>query len=47
MQWVELRSKDGFKRIDFVLSNPGIPHTVFSGDIDKRLEAIFKDIFTN
>jgi len=47
VQWVELRSEGGSNRFGLVLSNLGIPHTDFTGDIDTRLEAIFKDIFAN
>ncbi|MFH1231260.1 MAG: CfrBI family restriction endonuclease, partial [Planctomycetota bacterium] len=45
VEWVELRSKDGYKRFTKVLDKLDIPHTDFSGDIDSRLGKIFKEIF--
>ncbi len=45
VDWVELRCKDGFKRFKLVLENLKIPHTEFEGDINKRLEEIFEEIF--
>lgn len=45
VEWVELRSKNGYKRFTKVLDKLNIPHTDFSGDIDSSLEKIFKEIF--
>lgn len=45
VEWVELRNDEGFKRFDLVLKNLNISHTRFEGNIDDRLELIYKDIF--
>ena len=43
IEWVELH--DGYQRFERVLSNLKIPHSDFKGDIDYKLEEIFKEIF--
>lgn len=45
VEWVELRSKDGFQRFQKVLENLKISHSKFIKNIDKELELIFKQIF--
>ncbi|MCD6595656.1 CfrBI family restriction endonuclease [bacterium] len=45
VEWVEMRTEDGYKRFLVVLKNLGIPGKDFKGDIDKRLTAIFREIF--
>ena len=45
VEWVELRSAGGFKRFETVLDHLKIPHGKLSGDIDSKLERIFKEIF--
>ncbi|MGB9595352.1 MAG: CfrBI family restriction endonuclease [Candidatus Poribacteria bacterium] len=45
VQWVELRSQEGYKRFALILSKLGIPYDDNIDDIDIKLEAIFKDIF--
>ncbi len=45
VEWVELRSKNGFKRFEKVLDHLKIPHKKLSENIDKDLEIIFKEIF--
>jgi hypothetical protein len=45
VEWVELRSKDGFQRFKKVLENLDIPHNELIKNIDKELEVIFKQIF--
>ncbi len=44
-EWVELRSKDGYKRFSTVLEKLGIPHRQFNGNIDKKLNSIFQKMF--
>src|SRR5205085_9344492 len=44
VQWVELRTDDGYKRFAKVLHNLNIPYQDFKGDIDKKLDEIFNDI---
>jgi hypothetical protein len=44
--WVELQSKDGYKRFKNVLEKLKIPHEDFSNNIDSALEVIFRDIFS-
>jgi len=46
IHWVELHSKDGYKRFKNVLEELKIPHEDFSNNIDSALEVIFKDIFS-
>lgn len=45
IEWIELRNEEGFKRFAEVLKNLKIPHLEFKGNIDERLEQIYKDIF--
>jgi len=45
VEWVELRSDDGFKRFGVVLNNLMIPHGNLPNNIDQKLEAIFNEIF--
>lgn len=44
-EWIELRSTEGYKKFSQILQKLGIPHTPFNGDIDKKLDIIFKEIF--
>jgi hypothetical protein len=46
VHWVELHSKDGYKRFKNVLEELEIPHEDFLSNIDSTLEVIFKDIFS-
>lgn len=45
VEWVEMRNEDGYKRFNLVLKNLNIPHTDFTGDVNKRLEEIYREIF--
>jgi len=45
VEWVELRSKDGYKRFNKVLKNLGIPYTDFNGNANNKLDEIFNEIF--
>jgi len=45
VEWVEMRTENGFKRFLVVLKNLGISGKDFKGNIDKRLTEIFKEIF--
>jgi len=45
VEWVELRSDDGFKRFETVLDHLKITHGKLPENIDKKLETIFKEIF--
>jgi len=45
INWVELRSENGWRRFKIALENLGIPHKDFNGNIDNELEKIFADIF--
>ncbi len=45
VEWVEMRSKDGFRRFETVLDNLKIPHEKLSDNFDKKLEIILKEIF--
>lgn len=45
INWVELRSKNGFRRFKLVLEKLEIPHSDFNDDLDKNLNIIFTQIF--
>jgi len=45
VEWVELRSKDGYRRFSKVLKNLGIPYVDFKGDANNKLDEIFNEIF--
>ncbi len=45
VNWIELRSENGYQRFEKALQNLGIPCTSFSGDLDKKLTEIFAKIF--
>lgn len=45
VEWVELRSDGGFKRFGTVLNKLKIPHSKLPDNIDKKLEAVFREIF--
>ena len=45
IEWVELRNFNGYKRFKKVLENLNIIHSDFSGNIDEKLNDIFKEIF--
>jgi len=46
INWVELRSKDGYKRFKMALESFGISHKDYYGNIDNDLEKIFDEVFT-
>ena len=45
INWVEMRSENGFKRFKGALEKLDIPHKDLSGNFDEKLEEIFKEIF--
>ena len=45
-EWVEMRNENGYKRFLTVLNNLNIPCKDFEGDLEERLERIFKEIFS-
>lgn len=45
VRWVELRDENGYKRFRLVLQELGIPHTNFTGDLDKHLDSILNELF--
>lgn len=45
IEWVEMRTHNGYRRFMEVLENLGIPHKDFTGNINERLKEIFLDIF--
>jgi len=45
VEWVELRHDSGYKRFKTVLENLNIKHEDFEGDVDSRLDEIFRGIF--
>ncbi len=47
IEWVELRSPQGYKRFLTVLDNLDIPGEDFDGDINVRLDEIFEVIFSD
>ena len=44
IEWLELKSKDGFRKFDKVLNNLKIPHTKLLGNIDKKLCSILQKL---
>jgi DNA-dependent RNA polymerase auxiliary subunit epsilon len=44
INWVELRSENGYRRFKLALENIGIPHSDYNGNLDSDLENIFKEI---
>jgi hypothetical protein len=45
VNWIELRSENGYQRFEKALQSLGISYNKFSGDIDKKLTEIFALIF--
>jgi hypothetical protein len=45
VEWVELRSDGGYKKFKEVLKNLDIPYKDFNGNLNKKTEEIFKEIF--
>lgn len=45
INWIEMRSENGFKRFKLALEKLEIPHKDLSGNFDEKLETIFKEIF--
>jgi hypothetical protein len=45
INWVELRSENGFRRFKLALEKLDIPHSDYVGEIEKDLEIIFAQIF--
>lgn len=45
VEWVELRSNNGFQRFEVVLDHLKIPHSKLPKNVDQKLEGIFKEIF--
>lgn len=45
INWVELRSEEGYKRFNIVLNNLNIPHTEYNGKLEDDLKEIFKKVF--
>lgn len=45
VQWVELRTPDGYKRFQDVLKALNVPHSDLAGDINIKLETILTEIY--
>ena len=45
INWIEMRSENGWKRFKIALENLGIPHKDYNGNLDNDLDKIFADIF--
>ena len=45
VEWVELRTKEGYKRFTKVLDKFKIPYKSLNTDINKKLDIIFRKIF--
>ncbi|MBS3117406.1 hypothetical protein J4430_00815 [Candidatus Woesearchaeota archaeon] len=45
VEWVEMRDHEGYKRFKKVLEKLKISHKDINGKVDKKLEAIFNEIF--
>jgi hypothetical protein len=46
VNWVELRENNGYKRFKNLLNNLSIPYTDYNGDVNKDLDKIFAEIFS-
>lgn len=47
INWIELRTQDGYKRFKKTLDNLKIPHKDYKGNLDKDLDKIFATIFND
>ncbi len=45
INWIELRSENGWKRFKIALENLEIPHKDYNGNLDNDLDKIFAEIF--
>ena len=45
VEWVELRSDNGYMRFKKILENLNIPHTDFKGNVNEKLPIMFNEIF--
>lgn len=45
INWIEMRSENGWKRFKLALENLQIPHKDYNGNLDRDLDKIFADIF--
>ncbi len=45
INWIELRTQDGYKRFKKALEKLKIPHKDYNGNLDKDLDKIFAEIF--
>ncbi|MDM8527995.1 CfrBI family restriction endonuclease, partial [Anaerolineales bacterium HSG24] len=45
INWVEMRASNGYRRFINVLDSLSIPYTDFTGNIDEKLDRIFKTIY--
>ncbi|TAE00532.1 MAG: CfrBI family restriction endonuclease [Bacteroidetes bacterium] len=45
VNWIELRSENGYQKFEKVLQNLEIPYKKFEGNTDEKLEQIFTEIF--
>lgn len=46
INWVEMRSVNGYERFKMILEKLNIPHSPFSGNINKKLDEILNNMFT-
>lgn len=44
VKWVELRSDNGYKRFGTILSELGIPHSEFEGDLNNHIDTILEEL---
>ena len=47
INWIELRTQDGYKRFKKALENLKITHKDYNGNLDKDLDKIFTEIFND
>ena len=45
VQWIELRTEDGYKRFKNVLQTLNVPHSELTEELTARLETILKEIY--
>ena len=47
IKWVELRSKNGFKKFYHILKELNIPCTKLTGNLDTKIDSILNNLFKN
>ena len=46
VKWVACKDENGYKRFGLILSELGIPHEDYAGNLDEDLPSIFEEVFS-